>query len=55
MASMTTPSSAMARSSAAAGGEVRADVALGRVLPAAAEQDVGVAGERVADAHRRDS
>ena len=38
----------------AARGEVGADVALGRVLAAAAEQDVGVGGQRVADADRHD-
>ena len=36
----------------AAGDEVRADVALRGILAAAAEQDVGVPGQRVADADR---
>ncbi len=51
-ASMTTPSSAIARSCGPRASEVGADLALRGVLAAAAEQDVGVVGQRVADADR---
>ncbi len=54
MASITTPSSASCLQLLAASDEVGADVALRGVLAAAAEQDVDVVGDRVADADRND-